>query len=91
MHWTQRPGGKRKLAKAMKKAYQLKKARKAHRASPSDDHRRPQIAAGVTEKKNGRALAKEDVAVLARIGAHMRLIELEREAERLRIFLGVAG
>jgi len=42
----------------------------------------------VRDKNIGRKTGKSEVIELAKVGARIRLTELEREATKLRIFLG---
>lgn len=82
MHWTQTAKGKRKMAAVQRRVWRTKKAATLEHVRRNDE-------AATAPKKKAAVLAREEVARYARIGAETRLREIEREAERLRIFLGV--
>ena len=72
LHWTQRPGGKAKLARALKRGVAKRTSNEKTGDGPV----------------SGKQLAKSELNELARIGAEIELKKLEKRVERLRIFLG---
>lgn len=44
-----------------------------------------------SDPNTGRKTARAELIDLAKMGARIRLTELDREAEKLRIFLGDSG
>jgi hypothetical protein len=85
-HWTQTIAGKRKMAKAQKAAWHTRK-----NGGSKKVHTQPKDAPEKSSHNSGRTLAREQLAELAREGAQTRLIKLEREAEKLRAFLGISN
>jgi hypothetical protein len=74
----------------------LKKARRIPRAKPKSKPANGIVMTSLADtrgfgppRRTSRSLAKEELESLARRGAKERLIELEQEIERLRIFLSV--
>lgn len=77
MHWTQTSAGKRKMSRIQKLAAAARKGKEVK--APRANGARP----------GGARMAREELAELARHGAQTRLAELERECEKLRVFLGI--
>ena len=87
-HWTQTEAGRRKMARVQKQAWAWKKAktRKSAALIPVPlVHDRPITAHSLHPK----SVARQEVLDLARLGARTRLIELEKECAKLRMYLGI--
>lgn len=88
-HWTSTPEGKKKLARAMRKAWKTRK-RKPGRPKGSKTKTLSASSHAYDEtpsipKKTSRA----EVAELALIGARVKLAELDRERAKLMHILGI--
>lgn len=77
-HWTQTPEGKRRMGEIQKKAWRKRAKRKAK--------------GSVTQIKSEapfRKTLKSEIAELAKLGARLRLAELDKERRKLMYFLGI--
>lgn len=80
-HWTQTPEGRARMSRLIKSAHARKKKARAEGEKGK--------AGEKADPPRGRAIAKHEINDLARRGAEVRLKEVEAEATRLRMFLGL--
>lgn len=80
MHWTQDPKNKAKLRRLHLKGTKSKRAKNKAKLKAID-----KVS---TKSLVGRALAKTEINDLARRGAQQRIVELEKELVKLRMFVG---
>lgn len=74
-HWTQTPAGKRKMSLAQRKSYSRRRALEAELVRPP-------------QPPTPKSLAVQQMRLLAVIGAKVELARLEKECDKLRMFLG---
>lgn len=89
MHWTQDPKNKRRVMEMSIRSAATRK--RMALAQERMKQARGREAREETAPLKGKALAKQELADLARRGAEVKLRELERECDKLRMFLGLGG
>jgi hypothetical protein len=101
-HWTQTPAGRRRMSQIMKakyrKGWRQKKQKKPtpQTTTASDafgDHkwRFGEVTTAAPTPNSAKTMARHEVADLAIRGAITKLADLEREIEKLRMFIGKRG
>jgi hypothetical protein len=94
-HWTQTPAGRRRMSQIMKakyrKGWRQKKQKKPTPQTTTASDAFGEVTTVTATPNSAKTMARHEVADLAIRGAITKLADLEREIEKLRMFIGKRG